>query len=144
MIKIETLTTPSLNDLEQILAIYHAQAWWPETITDPQRVRRAISGSHCYMVARDKARIVGIGRALSDGVGDAYIHDITVIPEYRKQGIATEIVRMIVARLKKDGLTWMGLIAEPGSPALYEKFGFSPLAKCTPMFSFTTDPQQDS
>ena len=138
MIRIDFITQPSQKDLETILSIYHNQNWWPQSITDIQRVQQAISGSHCYVAARDETQIIGIGRAISDGVGDAYLHDITVIPSYRKHGIATRIVEIILDRLKSDGLIWVGLIAEKGSPALYQKFGFAPLQECTPMFSFTT------
>lgn len=138
MITVDFLLHPTHQDKSRILSIYHHQKWWPETITDPQRVDRVIHGSHCYVTARDNGNIVGMGRALSDGVGDAYIHDVIVVESHRGQGIGQRIVNMLVERLEKDGITWIGLIAEKGSPPLYQKFGFAPLEGSVPMFRFET------
>ena len=142
MITLDFLRDPTHEDKSRILSIYHHQKWWPETVTDPDRIDRIIRGSHCYVVARDEKEIIGMGRALSDGVGDAYLHDITVVKNHRCQGIGQRIVDMIVARLKNDGITWIGLIAEKGSPTLYQKFGFAPLEGSVPMFRFETKPLQ--
>ena len=141
MISLACILHPTAEEQSQILDIYHQQGWWPKTVTDPLRVHRAIQGSHCYVVARDNARIVGIGRALSDGVGDAYIHDVTVVKSYRHQGIGGRIVSLILECLQKDGITWVGLIAEKGSPSIYKKFGFAPLEGSLPMFRFDTNPK---
>ncbi|WP_300666734.1 GNAT family N-acetyltransferase [Desulfoluna sp.] len=144
MITVEPLSHPTPEEKSRILSIYHQQKWWPETLSDPERIGQMIRGSHCYVVARDKREIIGIGRALSDGVGDAYLHDITVVKSHRRQGVGRQIVAMLMERLEKDGITWMGLIAEKGSPALYRKFGFTALEGAIPMFRFETDPTETS
>ncbi len=136
MITIEFLNHPTPEEADRILSIYHRQEWLSPTIDDPQRIIRVVDGSHCYVTARDKGTIIGIGRALSDGVGDAYIHDITVMKSHRNQGIGRRIVELIIDRLKRDGITWIGLIAEKGSPSLYKKVGFAPLLGALPMFRF--------
>ncbi|BCS96054.1 hypothetical protein DSLASN_16860 [Desulfoluna limicola] len=138
MITVDFLLHPTPQDKSRILSIYHHQQWWPETVTDLQRIDRVLQGSHCYVTAREEGKIIGMGRALSDGVGDAYIHDVIVVESHRRQGIALRIVNMLVERLEKDGITWIGLIAEKGSPPLYRKFGFAPLEGSVPMFRFET------
>lgn len=138
MITVDFLLHPTHLDKSRILSIYHHQKWWPETVTDPLRIDRVIQGSHCYVTARDNDEIIGLGRALSDGVGDAYIHDVIVVESHRRQGIGQRIVNMLVERLEQDGITWIGLIAEKGSPPLYRKFGFAPLEGSVPMFRFET------
>jgi spermidine synthase len=139
MITVDLLSNPTSEEKSRILSIYHRQKWWPETISDPLRIDRIIQGSHCYVVARDQRTIIGIGRALSDRVGDAYLHDITVVKSHRLQGIGRSIVAMLVERLQKDGITWIGLIAENGSASLYRKFGFIPFEGSIPMFRFETN-----
>jgi len=52
-----------------------------------------------------------MGRAISDGISDAYIQDVTVLSEFRGQGIGTGIVQEILKQLRDDGLQWIGLIA---------------------------------
>lgn len=50
-------------------------------------------------IARDATRCVGTGRALSDGVGNAYIVDVWTKREYRRRGIASELTTRLTAAL---------------------------------------------
>jgi spermidine synthase len=74
-----------------------------------------------------------MGRAISDGVSDAYIQDLTVLADQRNQGIGGMILRALVARLHADGLFWIGLIAEPGSASFYLREGFRERVGWVPM-----------
>ena len=128
------LKAPSKEHKNQILALYHAEKWWPAGIQDTDRIDQIIQGSHCMLVVLSGTDVVGIGRALSDKTGDAYLHDITVKKHYRKKGIGNCIVKHLVSRLKTDGITWIGLIAEKNSFKLYEKHSFSSMKNASPMF----------
>jgi spermidine synthase len=74
-----------------------------------------------------------MGRALSDGVSDAYIQDVTVKKPYRGQGIGTQIIQKLVERLNADGLEWIGLIAEKNSHKFYRRLGFKKMPNSVPM-----------
>ena len=117
----------------EIIALYRAQGWWGEAPDDPAAVGRLIRGSHAFLAALDAGAVVGIGRALSDRESDAYVQDVAVRADRRRQGIGTEIVRRLVARLEDDGLAWIGLIAEPEAIALYRGLGFAPMPGAVPM-----------
>ena len=52
----------------------------------------------CYVY--DSERIIGNGRALSDGVCNAYIVDVWVHSAYRRRGIATEMMQRILNQLQ--------------------------------------------
>jgi spermidine synthase len=78
-------------------------------------------------------KVVGMGRAISDGVSDAYIQDVMVSKIYRHQGIATQITILLIEKLEADGIGWIGLIAEKGSAGFYRRLGFTPMANSTPM-----------
>lgn len=136
MVELSFLTEPSNDQKKQILAIYHKRSWWPETVNDPERISRIVRGSHCFVVAMDGDTVVGMGRALSDKTGDAYIHDMTVIESVRHQGLGRRIVRMIIDRLIDDGITWVGLIAERNSHGFYEKEAFRKMEEAVPMFKW--------
>lgn len=118
--------------IEQITELYRSQGWW-NGADNPDLVRRIIQGSHCFMVARHGGEIVGMGRAISDHASDAYIQDVTVKKNFQGQGIGTTIIRMIIKRLRLDGVFWIGLIAEKGSHGFYEPIGFKPMINSTPM-----------
>ena len=92
-----------------------------------------IAGSHCFIIATEGAAIIGMGRALSDGVSDAYIQDVTVTGEYQHRGIGSLIVKKLVSRLQDDGLSWIGLIAERNSHAFYERLDFKLMPDSVPM-----------
>jgi len=77
----------------------------------PQMIR----GSLCFLLAREPGgRVVGMGRVISDGRQRRYIQDVVVLPEFRGRGIGRTIIRRLTDRCVAAGLTWIGLVAEPG------------------------------
>ncbi len=120
--------------LNGIITIYRAQGWWKRTDT-PALLKKLIKGSHGFVVAELDGRIVGIGRAISDGVSDAYIQDVAVLKSERHSGAGSAIVKALKARLKRDGVGWLGLIAQDHSEPFYLKLGFRTLKNAAPMLS---------
>lgn len=117
---------------EDIIELYRSGGWWGEG-TPPELVDRIIKGSFLFVVAEEEGRAIGMARVLSDGVSDAYIQDFVVHPSYRGQGVGKEILRYIVRALKKRGISWIGLIAQPGTVEFYRKEGFAVMEGHTPM-----------
>jgi aralkylamine N-acetyltransferase len=136
MLYYDFFDTPGFNPpdlyIEQITELYRNQGWWDGS-DKPDLVLRIIHGSHCFMIVHHDQEIVGMGRSISDRTSDAYIQDITVKQNSRGKGIGTHIVRMIINRLQKDGVFWIGLIAEKGSHGFYETIGFKQMINSTPM-----------
>ncbi|MDO8722184.1 MAG: GNAT family N-acetyltransferase [Syntrophales bacterium] len=134
MVTYTFIVNPSPDQTRQIIALYSLQGWWPrEAADDDEVVARITAGSHCFLVAMEGGEIIGMGRAISDRTSDAYIQDVTVRQSLRSQGIGTNILRKIVARLQADGLQWIGLIAERGSSDFYHRLGFREMPEATPM-----------
>lgn len=133
MISYSNLSIGRPDQLLQILALYRQTGWWDGDTNDTEAVQRIIAGSHCFVVATDHDSVVGMGRAISDGVSDAYIQDVTVAENCRTGGIGSEIVRRLIACLEKDGIEWIGLIAERNSHEFYRPFGFNIIKNATPM-----------
>ncbi len=133
MMAFSFLDNPRADDLERLITLYREAEWWGPGPDDPDLVRRIVAGSHCVVVARSGATIVGMGRAISDRASDAWIQDVTVAADFRRRGIASEIVRRLVARLESDGLVWIGLVAERHTAPLYRPLGFHAMADALPM-----------
>jgi GNAT superfamily N-acetyltransferase len=114
---------------EEIVALYRAGGWWKEHY-DTKGIPALIKGSYAFLVAIDKrsGHAVGMGRVISDGVSDAYIQDVVVLPEHRGNGIGIAIVKTLLQHCLKKKLLWIGLVAEPGTKEFYSPFGFNPLA----------------
>lgn len=119
-------------DPADVLRLYAGPGWW-EPGDDPGTIPKLLAGSFRVAAAFDGGRLVGMARAVSDGASDAYIQDVVVEPDRRGQGIGSELVRMLVAELRKAGVSWIGLVGAPGTERFYRKLGFSPLAGHVPM-----------
>ncbi|MBW1697863.1 MAG: GNAT family N-acetyltransferase [Deltaproteobacteria bacterium] len=133
MLTYTVLIKPTPDQINQITTLYRSEGWWSKPKDDPQQVKGIISGSHLFIVAKKGDEIVGMGRAISDRSSDAYIQDVTVKREYRNQGIGTTIINELVTRLRKDGVEWIGLIAERGSHGFYSRLGFKQMPNSIPM-----------
>lgn len=53
-----------------------------------------------------------------------YIMNVYVAPAYRRQGIATRLLEMLIARARESGATVLTLHHWPGKSDLYAKVGF--------------------
>jgi ribosomal protein S18 acetylase RimI-like enzyme len=93
-----------------------------------------VRGSFCFMVARTlDGRIIGMARVISDGHSDAYIQDVAVLDNYRRQGVGRELVRRLTQFCANRKIGWIGLVAEPGTQHMYEDLGFGALTGYQPM-----------
>jgi aralkylamine N-acetyltransferase len=110
---------------DEIVDLYRAGGWWKEEY-NPAEIPRLIRGSFLFAVAVDKesSRAVGMGRAISDGVSDAYIQDLVVLPQFRKRGIGIQLASALVQKCRKAGVLWICLVAEPGTERFYTPLGF--------------------
>lgn len=122
--------------VDAVVALYEAGGWWTEEPRSREIIPAMVRGSFCFMVARDGERYIGMGRALSDGVSDAYIQDVVVLKEYRGRGIGAELVRRLAQFCADRGLPWIGLVAEPGTRHFYTSLGFRPLERYEAMRYF--------
>jgi aralkylamine N-acetyltransferase len=121
------ITEPTPAQVQGVLELYRLQGWWggPPGGQDNEMVGAVIRGSHCFVIASHEGRLVGMGRAISDRVSDAYIQDLAVQPVFRGKGIGTGIVNELIGRLRGDGLGWIGLVAEAGTWDFYRRAGFA-------------------
>ena len=130
-IEIRLVTSWPVDDIVQL---YKAGGWWKDTY-DKTAIPFLITGSFAFAVAVEEKtqKSVGMGRVISDGVSDAYIQDLVVLPPYRSQSIGKKIAQKLIDFCQSKGITWIGLIAEPGSSQFYTSLGFTTMEKHIPM-----------
>lgn len=126
------LRKASPAEADRIITLYKAHGWWGRG-EGRAALARLLRGSHCFAVAECGGEIVGMARAISDRAGDAYIQDVAVLPEHRGNGAGKALVRAVCRRLKRDGIVWIGLIAQDGSEPFYRGLGFAKLRNAAPM-----------
>ena len=74
----------------------------------------------CFVYA-DKT-LIGVGRALADGVDCSYICDVSIHPDYQGKGIGKDIVNKLIDFSK--GHNKIILYSNPGKEEFYSKLGF--------------------
>jgi len=118
----------------EIIELYKAGGWWKNHY-DPSGIKQLIQGSFAFAVVIDieKGKAIGMGRVISDGISDAYIQDLVILPEYRNQGIGKKLVETLLNHCISNGLLWIGLISEPGKDDFYRSLGFENMKNYVPM-----------
>jgi ribosomal protein S18 acetylase RimI-like enzyme len=98
---------------------------WPDPPT-PETLQRILESSDHIVLARENesGRVVGFITAITDRVSAAYIPHLEVIPSMQGQGIGSELVRRMVARLRS--LYMIDLVCDPELRPFYERLGFRP------------------
>jgi len=84
----------------------------------------------CFVI--ESGRIVGVGRALADGVDCSYICDVAVLPDYQGRGIGHDIVARLVELSR--GHRKIILYANPGRESFYKKLGFRRMSTAMAIF----------
>ena len=118
---------------DEVVALYESAGWWREGPAGRAAIPAMIAGSFCFAVAVERGRAVAMGRVISDGVSDGYIQDVVVLPEHRGRGVGREMIALLTRTCVERGLVWIGLVAEPGTTAFYERLGFRELSGYVPM-----------
>jgi GNAT superfamily N-acetyltransferase len=116
---------PEKQDLEVIHG-FLSQTYWAKGIPK-DTVARSMRGSLCFALLCGRQQI-GFARVISDFATIAYLGDVFVLPEYRGRGLSKWLMRCVTSHPDLQGLRrWM--LATSDAHGLYQKFGFTALAK---------------
>lgn len=98
----------------------------------PEDQETIFKNSYAVVFVYHENTIVGVGRAISDGVCQAAIYNIALDQEYQGLGIGRKLIMGLLDQLKGQNVI---LYTHPRTVSLYEKMGFrrSKTAMC--MFS---------
>jgi len=84
----------------------------------------------CFVFENNK--LIGVGRALADGLDCSYICDIAVHPEYQGTGLGKKIVEKLIDL--SQGHKKIILYANPGKEGFYGKLGFKKMNTAMAIF----------
>lgn len=99
---------------------------------DPSDLKTAFSNSKFKFFVYDSGKLVGVGRALADGVDCSYICDVAVLPSHQGMGLGREIIGKLVAL--STGHKKIILYAAPGKEAFYRSLGFRRMTTAMAIF----------
>lgn len=94
---------------------------WPAPPSRVQHLALLTNSTHVAL-ALDDGKVVGLATALSDGVLSACIPLLEVLPGYRRQGIGSELIWLLLHAL--DGLYMVDVTCDDDVLPFYERLGF--------------------
>lgn len=131
----------SEDHIEQIVALEK------ECFSDPwsvNSVRSELSNPlSLWFVAMDGEKVAGYIGSQSV-LDEADMMNVAVSPDYRRQGIAESLIRMLVDKLKANGVSRLFLevrVSNQPAISLYEKLGFSESGRRP---GYYTKPKEDA
>ncbi|RYZ99030.1 MAG: N-acetyltransferase [Sphingobacteriaceae bacterium] len=119
-------TDKNLLDIDVIYNYLDSESYWAKGIP-LTKVKSAIENSICFGVYHNSKQI-GFARVITDKATFAYLADVFIVEEYRRQGLSKWLVQTIMDNDDLQGLRRWAL-ATMDAHGLYGQFGFEPLQK---------------
>lgn len=88
---------------------------------EPDVHKTAFEASHTTVFVYYTDRLIGFGRAISDGAYQGAVYDVAIVPEFQKKGVGTIIMKKILERLRGCNII---LYAAPGKEGFYKLLEF--------------------
>ena len=83
-----------------------------------------LSNSYIHFTVHDADRLIGFLNVISDGIGDAFLLDLMVAPDFQRRGIGKTLVKNAVMDLTDDGIRCIHVTFAPNLEGFYRKCGF--------------------
>ena len=99
----------------------------------PEDLKNAFSNSMYKCFIFESGSLVGVGRALADGIDCSYICDVAVLPNYQGSGLGKSIMEKLVKL--SEGHKKILLYSVPGKESFYKKFGFKKMNTAMAIFN---------
>ena len=109
-------------NLDEMREVYASVGWKKH---NPEVIQQVFGASNVIALVYVNGRIIGFGRAMSDGIFNAAIYDIVVHKDYQGHGIAKKVMEYILNQLKD--VSCVHLISTTGNEEFYNKSGFKKL-----------------
>ena len=113
---------------KEILKLYSSVGWTAYT-DDPQALKQGFQNSLLVLAAYEREELLGIIRAVGDGVTIVFIKDLLVFPEKQRKGVGTALVKAVLKRYPTVRQIELTTDQSPETAAFYVSLGFSEFAK---------------
>lgn len=127
-VKIVPMTADHLEELEKLERICFSRPWSRRMLAEELENQCA-----AFLVAEDSVsgRVLGYA-GLMVVADEGYITNVAVFPEYRRQGIAAQILQVFLQFAAANHLAFLTLEVRPSNAAaiaLYQGFGFEEVGR---------------
>jgi ribosomal protein S18 acetylase RimI-like enzyme len=96
---------------------------WPDPPTPDEHLELLHSSYRVVLARIDGGRVIGYATAISDGVLNAHIPLLEVLPEFQRLGVGTELMRQMLVHL--NSFYAIDLICDSVHKTFYERLDFA-------------------
>ena len=111
----------------EVLSLYRGVGWTVYA-DNPAMVKAAFAGSLLVLGAFMQDELIGLIRAVGDGVSILYIQDILVAPEHQRKGVGRRLLQAMLAQYPSIYQTVLMTDDIPERAAFYRACGFTAAA----------------
>jgi len=112
----------STANLDEMKKVYASVGWTKHT---NEIIKQVFEASNVKALVTFNDGIIGVGRAMTDGVFNAAIYDAVVHRDFQRQGIAKKIMEFFLDKL--SNVSCIHLISTTGNEEFYRKLGLKKL-----------------
>jgi len=126
VLRIGEMQRRHVRDVLRIEVVSYPRPWTPRVFSDELEMMRR--GERLYLVATVGRALVGYGGVLYTD-GSAHVTNLAVDPDWRRRGVAVEILLELAWRARDHGVEALSLEVRDSNHAaqgLYRRFGFAP------------------
>ena len=111
------------EDQTDLVALYRSVGW-SIYADEPARLMQAIQASDWVLCAWQEDQLVGLARALTDGVSVTYLQDVLVHPDHQRRGIGRALLTRWLSEHEDVRQRVLLTDDRPEQKALYRSMGF--------------------
>jgi len=108
---------------EKLLALY-SDAGWSAYTSRPDLIKKAVGNSLYILTAWEGEKLIGMLRAVGDGLTIIYIQDLILLKKYKRKGIGSLMLKKILE--KYSNVRQIVLLTDSDKELItfYERSGF--------------------
>jgi GNAT superfamily N-acetyltransferase len=114
-------TIEARPDATEVAELYRS-AGLRRPVDDPERMERMIANANLIVCARDRERLVGIARSLTDFSHCCYLADLAVAAAYQRRGIGKALIARVYEEIGEEAM--LLLLSAPNAMPYYPHVGF--------------------
>lgn len=115
-------------DKDEIMQLYGSVGWTAYT-DDPVLLEQGFANSLCVLAAYEKDVLLGVIRAVGDGMTIVHIQDVLVYPQFQRKGVGTALVKAVLERFRYVRQIVLLTDDTPKTNAFYQSLGLRPLSQ---------------
>jgi len=88
------------------------------------KYEKILANSYAHFTVREGSQLLAFVNVISDGIGDAFLVDLMVLPSVQRRGIARALVDAAVVGLTRDGIKCIQVTFDQELESFYRDCGF--------------------